>query len=73
MLNIKKFLGTVKNLAPTAIIHTENEGDPPELITNPAKLANIFNEFFINKVKKRKAKSAKPEAKASSLCLAELG
>ena len=40
-----------------AIIHTENEGDPPELITNPANLARIFNEFFINKVKKLRAKS----------------
>ena len=50
---------TVKNLAPTAIIHTENEGDPPEMITNPAKLAKIFNEFFINKVKKLRAKSRK--------------
>ena len=38
-----KLLGTVKNLAPTAIIHTEKEGDPPEMITNPAKLAKIFN------------------------------
>ena len=28
-----ELLGTVKNLSPTAIIHTENEGDPPELIT----------------------------------------
>ena len=47
-----ELLGTVKNLSPTAIIHTENEGDPPELITNPAK----FNGFFINKVKKLRAK-----------------
>ena len=54
-----ELLGTVKNLSPTAIIHTENEGDPPELITNPAKLAKIFNEFFINKVKKLRAKSGK--------------
>ena len=42
---------TVKSLAHTAIIHTEKEGDPPEMIANPAKLAEIFNEFFINKVK----------------------
>ena len=52
-----KLLGTVKNLAPTAIIHTEKEGNPPEMITNPARLAKIFNEFFINKVKKLRAKS----------------
>ena len=47
----------MKNLAPTAIIHTEKEGDPPEMITNPAKLAKIFNEFFINKVRQLRAKS----------------
>ena len=29
------------------------------MITNPAKLAKIFNEFFINKVKKLRAKSRK--------------
>ena len=44
-----ELLGTVKNLAPTAIIHTEKEGDPPEMIKNPAKLAKIFNEFLILK------------------------
>ena len=32
-----ELLGTVKNLAPTAIIHTEKEGNPPEMITNPEK------------------------------------
>ena len=37
-----KLLGTVKNLAPTAIIHTEKEGNPPEMITTPARLAKIF-------------------------------
>ena len=35
-------LGTVKNIATTAIIHTEKEGNPPEMITNPARLAKIF-------------------------------
>ena len=49
----------MKILAPTAIIHPEKEGDPPEMITNPAKLAKIFNEFFINKVRKLRAKSGK--------------
>ena len=29
------------------------------MITNPAKLAKIFNEFFINKVRKLRAKSRK--------------
>ena len=42
-----ELIGTVKNLAPTKKIHTEKEGNPPEIITNPARLAKIFNEFFI--------------------------
>ena len=49
----------MKNLAPPAIIHTEKECTPPEMIANPARLAKIFNEFFINKVRKLRAKSRK--------------
>ena len=51
-----KLLETVKTLA---IIHTEKEGNPPEIITNPARLVKIFNEFFINKLRKLRAKSRK--------------
>ena len=55
----KELLGTLKNMAPTAIIHTEKAGNPTEMITNFARLATIFNEFFINKVRKLRAKSRK--------------
>ena len=44
-------LGTVKNLSPSAIVHQEDGGDSPELITNPLKMATIFNKYFKNKVK----------------------
>ena len=49
----------MKNLAPTAIIHTEKESDTPEMITNPGKLAKIFKEFCFNKVRKLRVKSRK--------------
>ena len=43
----------------TAIIHTEREANPPEMSTNFAKLAKFFKKFFINKVRKLRAKSRK--------------
>jgi hypothetical protein len=41
---------TVKNLSPTAIVHQEDGEDSPDLITNPLKMATIFNKFFRNKI-----------------------
>ena len=38
-----ELLGTVKNLAPRAIIQTKN---PPEMIYKPARMAKIFNEIL---------------------------
>ena len=51
-----ELLGIKKNLAPTAIKVTGNNGIT-ETIRNPQKLANLFNKFFRNKVKKLRAKS----------------
>ena len=53
---IKNLLGTTKNLSPESIIHPNSEGIP-EIITNPAKLSEIFNKFFINKITKLRRKS----------------
>ena len=48
----KDILGMQKNLSPTSIIH---EG---ETITSPAKIANLFNNFFVSKVKALREKTA---------------
>ena len=42
-------LGTVKNLSPSAIVHHEDGEDSPELITNPLRMATIFNKYLKNK------------------------
>jgi len=39
-----ELLGTVKNLSPTAIVHQEDGEDSPDLITNPLKMATIFQK-----------------------------
>ena len=44
-------LGANDNLAPTAIKKADDKGNT-EMVTNPKKLANMFNNFFRNKVKK---------------------
>ena len=51
----RKILGLRKNDAPTAI-KDEVEG----LITNPAKIATTFNNFFVEKVRALRAKTASP-------------
>ena len=48
----RDFLGTSKNLSPTII---QNAG---EMVSNPAKIANIFNNFFVQKVKLLRQKTA---------------
>ena len=40
-----QFLGNNKNLAPTAIKEVGNNGQI-ETVTNPLKLATMFNQFF---------------------------
>ena len=50
-------LGTVKNLSPTIILHRDEEDDAQNMITNPERIAEIFNEFFIQKVRKLRQKS----------------
>ena len=51
-------LGTVKNLSPSAIVHHEDGEDSPELITNPIKMATIFNKYFKNKITTLRQKTA---------------
>ena len=52
-------MGTNKNLAPTAIKATDENGET-ELVTNPRKLAGMFNNFFRDKVQKLRAKTNQP-------------
>ena len=53
-----ELLGTVKNLSPTAIVHQEDGEDSPDLITNPLKMATIFNKFFRNRITTLREKTA---------------
>ena len=53
-----EMLGTVKNLSPSAIVHHEDGEDSPELITNPLKMATIFNKYFKNKITTLRQKTA---------------
>ena len=53
----KELIGTTKNLGPTAIKKISENGEV-ETIRNPQKLAAMFNEFFRNKVKKLRNKTA---------------
>ena len=48
----RNLLGINKNLSPTTI---QNEGD---MTSNPAQIANIFNKFFLRKVKLLREKTA---------------
>ena len=41
----KVILGTNTNLAPTVIKKFDDKGDV-EMVTNPQKLASMFNHFF---------------------------
>jgi hypothetical protein len=52
-------LGNNKNLAPTAIKEVDKTG-VINIVTNPLKLATMFNKFFRSKVKKLREKSNQP-------------
>ena len=54
-----EILGTNKNLAPTGIKTTNAKGEE-EFVTNPRKLAGMFNDFFKNKVQKLRATTNQP-------------
>ena len=51
----RNIMGTTKSSAPTAI-----KGKDGELVTNPKKLAEMFNTFFLEKVSLLRAKTDKP-------------
>ena len=53
-----ELLGTVKNLSPTGIIHKKDGDESPEMITNPLKMADIFNNYSKNKITLLRQKTA---------------
>ena len=55
----KVILGMNKNLMPTAIKNKDKNGDF-ELVTNPQKLADMFNQYFKSKVDKLREKTNQP-------------
>ena len=54
-----ELLGSVKNLSPTNILHKEEVDCNPKMVTNPERIASIFNDFFVQKVKNLRQKSMK--------------
>ena len=54
-------LGENNNLAPTAIRNTSENGEV-EIVTNPKRLANIFNHFFRKKIHLLREKTNQPPA-----------
>ena len=54
-----EIMGQNKNLAPTAIKQTDDKGET-EIVTNPKKLADMFNTFFKRKVEKLREKTNHP-------------
>ena len=52
-------LGENNNLAPTAIKATSENGDV-ELVTNPKRLANMFNNYFRTKIQLLREKTNQP-------------
>ena len=54
-----ELLGNIKNLSPTAIKHTKDNGEV-EIVTNPQNLASMFNNFFREKVEKLRMKTDQP-------------
>ena len=54
-----EILGSVKNLSPTNILHKEEAQCDPEMVNNPERIAGIFNEFFVQKVKNLRQKTRK--------------
>ena len=55
----KVILGVNNNLAPTVIKKVDDKG-AVEMVTNPQKLANMFNNFFRKKVELLRQKTNKP-------------
>ena len=55
----KVILGVNSSLAPT-VIKSKNEKGETEIITNPLKMANIFNNFFRQKVKNLREETNRP-------------
>ena len=55
----KVILGMNKNLMPTAIKQKDKHGEV-EVVTNPQKLANMFNHFFKSKVDKLREQTNHP-------------
>ena len=53
-----ELLGTIKNLSPTAIVHQEDGDESPEMVTNPLKMADIFNKYFKKKITLLRQKTA---------------
>ena len=58
-----EILGNNKNLAPTAIKEVGKDGQT-ETVTNPLKLATMFNEFFRKKVELLRNKTIQPPKKS---------
>ena len=54
-----ELLGSVKNLSPTNILHKEEGDCNPKMVNNPERIASIFNDFFVQKVKNLRQKSRK--------------
>ena len=52
-------MGNNKNLAPTVVKYTNANGET-EIVTNPEKMAKIFNTFFTQKVKNLREKTNQP-------------
>ena len=57
----KVILGENNNLAPTVIKNTTENGEV-EMVTNPKRLANIFNNYFRKKIKLLREKTNHPPA-----------
>ena len=55
----KVILGDNSNLAPSVIKTTSENGDV-EMVTNPKKLSNIFNNYFRKKIKMLREKTNQP-------------
>ena len=51
----RSILGITKNMSPTSIKDTDGT-----LVTNPTKIASIFNDFFLEKVRKLRTQTNTP-------------
>ena len=60
---VKVVLGENRNLAPTAIKTVLDNGEV-DVVTNPKKLANLFNNFFRRKIERLREKTNHPPSKS---------